>query len=162
MHRFWETHALLAQLVEQLTLNQWVQGSSPWRRTKQEKILIFSCFFYYILWQIRGVHQQNWGLCKKFTGTSSLYTHFSCPFCKARGTRSAAAGVVCKHPKKTLQMLAFTTPPAERSPPLTQDGELGETNTHERRLVFRKQHWITVSANWAKMMNPYIKTKSVP
>ena len=23
--------ALLAQLVEQLTLNQWVQGSNPWR-----------------------------------------------------------------------------------------------------------------------------------
>ena len=96
-------------------------------------------FLYYILWQVR-VHRQNWGLCKKFTGTSSLYTHFSCPFCKARGTRSAAAGVVCKHPKKTLQMLAFTTPPVERSPPLTQDGELGETNTHETRLVFRKRH----------------------
>ena len=27
-------YAPLAQLVEQLTLNQWVQGSSPWRRTK--------------------------------------------------------------------------------------------------------------------------------
>ena len=26
--------ALLAQLVEQLTLNQWVQGSSPWECTK--------------------------------------------------------------------------------------------------------------------------------
>ena len=26
--------APLAQLVEQLTLNQWVQGSSPWRCTK--------------------------------------------------------------------------------------------------------------------------------
>jgi hypothetical protein len=27
----WDTHGPLAQLVEQLTLNQWVQGSSPWR-----------------------------------------------------------------------------------------------------------------------------------
>ena len=27
-------HALLAQLVEQLTLNQRAQGSSPWKRTK--------------------------------------------------------------------------------------------------------------------------------
>ena len=27
-------YALLAQLVEHLTLNQGVQGSSPWRRTK--------------------------------------------------------------------------------------------------------------------------------
>ena len=26
-----EMNALLAQLVEQLTLNQWVQGSNPWR-----------------------------------------------------------------------------------------------------------------------------------
>ena len=25
----------LAQLVEQLTLNQWVQGSSPWSSTKK-------------------------------------------------------------------------------------------------------------------------------
>ena len=32
---FWPTNdASLAQLVEQLTLNQWVQGSSPWGRTK--------------------------------------------------------------------------------------------------------------------------------
>ena len=29
LHRNSEMHALLAQLVEQLTLNQWVQGSSP-------------------------------------------------------------------------------------------------------------------------------------
>ena len=27
-------HVFLAQLVEQLTLNQWVQGSSPWEDTK--------------------------------------------------------------------------------------------------------------------------------
>ena len=27
-------YALLAQLVEQLTLNQRAQGSSPWKRTK--------------------------------------------------------------------------------------------------------------------------------
>ena len=30
-------HALLAQLVEQLTLNQRAQGSSPWKCTKQRK-----------------------------------------------------------------------------------------------------------------------------
>ena len=30
-------NAPLAQLVEQLTLNQWVQGSSPWRCTKRKK-----------------------------------------------------------------------------------------------------------------------------
>ena len=29
------TNALLAQLVEHLTLNQGVQGSSPWRRTRE-------------------------------------------------------------------------------------------------------------------------------
>ena len=28
-------NALLAQLVEHLTLNQGVQGSSPWRRTER-------------------------------------------------------------------------------------------------------------------------------
>ena len=28
----------LAQLVEQLTLNQWVQGSSPWRCTKYDSL----------------------------------------------------------------------------------------------------------------------------
>ena len=31
-------YALLAQLVEQLTLNQRAQGSSPWKRTKQTAI----------------------------------------------------------------------------------------------------------------------------
>ena len=30
--------ALLAQLAEQLTLNQRVQGSSPWRRTETEAV----------------------------------------------------------------------------------------------------------------------------
>jgi hypothetical protein len=29
----WSSVGPLAQLVEQLTLNQWVQGSSPWRIT---------------------------------------------------------------------------------------------------------------------------------
>ncbi len=33
-----QEHALLAQLVEHLTLNQGVQGSSPWRRTFQSNI----------------------------------------------------------------------------------------------------------------------------
>ena len=31
---FEKEHVFLAQLVEQLTLNQWVQGSSPWEDTK--------------------------------------------------------------------------------------------------------------------------------
>ena len=39
LHRNWETDALLAQLVEQLTLNQWVQGSSPWGCTSRREIL---------------------------------------------------------------------------------------------------------------------------
>ena len=29
-----KSKVFLAQLVEQLTLNQWVQGSSPWEDTK--------------------------------------------------------------------------------------------------------------------------------
>src|SRR5699024_4270593 len=35
-------HAPLAQLVEQLTLNQWAQGSSPWRCTTSTKSEPFS------------------------------------------------------------------------------------------------------------------------
>ncbi len=31
----------VAQLVEQLTLNQWVQGSSPWQSTKKKTISVF-------------------------------------------------------------------------------------------------------------------------
>ena len=38
-------HALVAQLVEHLTLNQGVQGSNPCRRTKREKYY-FSLFFF--------------------------------------------------------------------------------------------------------------------
>ena len=38
----------LAQLVEQLTLNQWVQGSSPWEDTKRhKKTSIRVSFFWY-------------------------------------------------------------------------------------------------------------------
>ena len=37
-------NALVAQLVEHLTLNQGVQGSNPCRRTKREKYY-FSLFF---------------------------------------------------------------------------------------------------------------------
>ena len=33
---FEKGHVFLAQLVEQLTLNQWVQGSSPWEDTNGE------------------------------------------------------------------------------------------------------------------------------
>ena len=37
-------HVFLAQLVEQLTLNQWVQGSSPWEDTKDtSKGCLFLC-----------------------------------------------------------------------------------------------------------------------
>ena len=41
-------NALLAQLVEHLTLNQGVQGSSPWRRTKALSLMKCHwgrCFF---------------------------------------------------------------------------------------------------------------------
>ena len=34
----------LAQLVEQLTLNQWVQGSSPWEDTKDIQTDVFFLF----------------------------------------------------------------------------------------------------------------------
>ena len=39
-------YAPLAQLVEQLTLNQWVQGSSPWRctKTKEHPLWMLFCF----------------------------------------------------------------------------------------------------------------------
>ena len=40
-----ESNALVAQLVEHLTLNQGVQGSNPCRRTKREKEYFFSLFF---------------------------------------------------------------------------------------------------------------------
>ena len=48
--------ALLAQLVEQLTLNQWVQGSNPWGcteavRQNEEKLwksIGFQSFFYFL------------------------------------------------------------------------------------------------------------------
>jgi hypothetical protein len=36
----WDTRGPLAQLVEQLTLNQWVQGSSPWRITFLLKVSV--------------------------------------------------------------------------------------------------------------------------
>ena len=39
LHRNWQRDALLAQLVEQLTLNQWVQGSSPWGCTKGSEVI---------------------------------------------------------------------------------------------------------------------------
>ncbi len=33
----YRANAPLAQMVEQLTLNQWAQGSSPWRCTKENR-----------------------------------------------------------------------------------------------------------------------------
>ena len=44
------TNAPLAHLVEHLTLNQGVQGSSPWRRTNKVSVL----------WT-----KEPWGRCKK-------------------------------------------------------------------------------------------------
>ena len=54
---FEKERVFLAQLVEQLTLNQWVQGSSPWEDTKRHLIgclflfcrmsmSAYRCFFY--------------------------------------------------------------------------------------------------------------------
>ena len=40
---FEKEHVFLAQLVEQLTLNQWVQGSSPWEDTKRHPL---GCLFF--------------------------------------------------------------------------------------------------------------------
>ncbi len=54
-------HAPLAQLVEQLTLNQWVQGSSPWGCTisvhKIDTIKV-SVFFFVL----KGFKPQRWGV----------------------------------------------------------------------------------------------------
>ncbi len=35
----------LAQLVEQLTLNQWVQGSNPWGVTQKRNLTMSNSFF---------------------------------------------------------------------------------------------------------------------
>ena len=43
---FKKKQVFLAQLVEQLTLNQWVQGSSPWEDTKDIRRVSF--FLYYV------------------------------------------------------------------------------------------------------------------
>ena len=43
---FERNYVFLAQLVEQLTLNQWVQGSSPWEDTKTS---VRVSFFYVFL-----------------------------------------------------------------------------------------------------------------
>ena len=43
---FEKEHVFLAQLVEQLTLNQWVQGSSPWEDTKDTSRGVFFCFMW--------------------------------------------------------------------------------------------------------------------
>ena len=40
---FEKERVFLAQLVEQLTLNQWVQGSSPWEDTKDIQTDVFFC-----------------------------------------------------------------------------------------------------------------------
>ena len=43
---FEKKQVFLAQLVEQLTLNQWVQGSSPWEDTKKHKGHLNGCPFF--------------------------------------------------------------------------------------------------------------------
>ena len=43
---FEKKQVFLAQLVEQLTLNQWVQGSSPWEDTKRHKGHLNGCPFF--------------------------------------------------------------------------------------------------------------------
>ena len=60
--------ALLAQLVEHLTLNQGVQGSSPWRRTKRKlKSFLFFCFtkivfdMLFVTNNLRGIYHQGIG-----------------------------------------------------------------------------------------------------
>ena len=40
---FETNQVFLAQLVEQLTLNQWVQGSSPWEDTRTSNRMSFFC-----------------------------------------------------------------------------------------------------------------------
>ena len=46
---FDKEHVFLAQLVEQLTLNQWVQGSSPWEDTKDTNFGVFFCVYRVII-----------------------------------------------------------------------------------------------------------------
>ena len=43
---FETNQVFLAQLVEQLTLNQWVQGSSPWEDTKDIRRVSFFCIMF--------------------------------------------------------------------------------------------------------------------
>ena len=57
LHRNWKGDALLAQLVEQLTLNQWVQGSSPWGCTKGSEVIQDLFPFKWILCIGRGVEK---------------------------------------------------------------------------------------------------------
>ena len=55
--RYGSPYAPLAQLVEQLTLNQWAQGSSPWRCTKKcREIERFHGFFVFCNTAARFLH----------------------------------------------------------------------------------------------------------
>ena len=74
LHRNWETDALLAQLVEQLTLNQWVQGSSPWGCTSKREILKSVSLFDLYLSSSRIVY--------------SLFARFSHLYAKRLGTHA--------------------------------------------------------------------------
>ena len=52
---FERNNVFLAQLVEQLTLNQWVQGSSPWEDTKDTFLGVFFCFIWMCVFLILQV-----------------------------------------------------------------------------------------------------------
>ena len=47
----------LAQLVEQLTLNQWVQGSSPWEDTKKKHPIgcLFLCVIIHCRYRLKYI-----------------------------------------------------------------------------------------------------------
>ena len=73
--RYGSPYAPLAQLVEQLTLNQWAQGSSPWRCTTTTKSELFSdrrrVRIFCILWKTERVpcfhRKASWTLSQKST-----------------------------------------------------------------------------------------------
>ena len=73
-------HAPLAQLVEQLTLNQWAQGSSPWRctskKTQDRKIL--RLFFFRERGCTSSAHRLHISLISRDIRASSAQPAFSC------------------------------------------------------------------------------------
>ena len=45
IHPRFVIYACVAQLAEQLTLNQWVRGSNPRARTNKKTVALGGCFF---------------------------------------------------------------------------------------------------------------------